>query len=90
MVSRYSILIAVYKYYFRVIVLYGLGMASIKVVTVLMGLVLSATYADCDPIVTKQIKKNDEILPYYVLNVTKNLPGIPGLFTAGIITASLR
>lgn len=70
--------------------LYGLGMALSKITVVLMGLVISAKYANCDPLVTQKIRKSDEILPYYVKNVTKNMPGILGLFTAGITTGSLR
>lgn len=65
-------------------------MAIIKAVCVVMGLLLSATYGDCDPFITKKIKKNDELVPSYVLDVARNIPGIPGLFIAGIITASLR
>lgn len=65
-------------------------MAFIKLCAVLLGLVLSATYAECDPFVTKQIERTDQLLPYYVLNIAKNIPGLSGLFTAGVLTASLR
>lgn len=65
-------------------------MALSKATCVLMGLVLSASYANCDPLTTKQIHKNDEILPYYVRNIAKEIPGILGLFTAGVTIASLR
>lgn len=75
---------------FSVIILYCVGIAAIKAVTVTMGLILSATYADCDPFVTKKIQRNDQLLPYYVLNVTKNIPGLSGLFIAGVLSASLR
>lgn len=61
-----------------------------KITVVLMGLVISTKYASCDPLVTRKIKKYDEILPYYVMDVSKNMPGVLGLFTAGITTATLR
>lgn len=65
-------------------------MAISKAICVLMGLVMSASYAGCDPLVTNQIHKTDEILSYYVMNVSRSIPGIFGLFIAGITTASLR
>lgn len=66
-------------------------MASIKAIGVVMGLLLSATYADCDLFITKKIKKTDQMIPFYVLNVaSKDIPGIGGLFIAGLITACLR
>lgn len=76
--------------YFRVIVYYCVGMATIKIVSVALGLVLGAKYANCDPFVTKQIQRNDQMLPFYVLDVAKDIPGLSGLFIAGILTASLR
>lgn len=75
---------------FRVIIIYCFGMAIVKAICVILGLVLSATYADCDPFVTKKIERTDQMLPYYVLDVAKNIPGLSGLFTGGIMTASLR
>lgn len=65
-------------------------MSTMKVLTSVLGLVLGATYADCDPFVTNKIERTDQLLPYYVLNVAKNIPGISGFFIAGVLTASLR
>nr|CAD7438391.1 unnamed protein product [Timema bartmani] len=60
-----------------------------KTVTVAIGLIIFATYHDCDPLTTKKIKKIDQILPYYVMDTVANVPGLPGLFIAGIFSASL-
>lgn len=65
-------------------------MAAIKVISVFLGLILAAVYANCDPFVTNKIQRNDQMLPFYVLEVTKGIPGVSGLFIAGILTASLR
>lgn len=47
-------------------------------------------YAECDPITSGVITKPDQILPYYVMDVSAGIPGLPGLFIAGIFCASLR
>lgn len=48
-----------------------------------------AHYETCDPITTKAVEKNDQILPYYVVEVAGSIPGISGLFIAGIFSAAL-
>lgn len=49
-----------------------------------------AKYKDCDPFSNKQIKHPDQILPYYVLDVAKDIPGLPGLFISGVFSTALR
>lgn len=49
-----------------------------------------AKYFDCDPLTTGQIKKFDQILPYYVMDVANKIPGLGGLFIAGIFSTALR
>lgn len=33
--------------------------------------------------------RSDKILPYYVLDVAADVPGLPGLFLAGLVSAGL-
>jgi len=35
------------------------------------------------------VANNDKILPYYVLDVAADVPGLPGLFLAGLVSAAL-
>lgn len=35
------------------------------------------------------VARSDKILPYYVLDAAANVPGLPGLFLAGLVSASL-
>lgn len=46
-------------------------------------------YFGCDPLLSGQITKADKILPHYVMDVSGSVPGLPGLFIAGIFCASL-
>lgn len=54
-----------------------------------LGLVLYAVYADCDPITAKQVRTKDQMMPLLVLHVAGDIPGLPGLFMAGIFSGSL-
>jgi sodium-coupled monocarboxylate transporter 8/12 len=38
----------------------------------------------------KVINKADQIVPYYVMDVLGDYPGLPGLFVAGILSGALR
>lgn len=49
-----------------------------------------AKYSSCDPFSTGEVKRNDQLLPYYVMDVAGNVPGLPGLFIAGVVSAALR
>jgi len=54
-----------------------------------MGLLLYALYVDCAPLVAGQVKKQDQLVPFMVLDIASDLPGLPGLFMAGVISGSL-
>lgn len=48
-----------------------------------------ARYADCDPFTTGAVEKNDQLLPYFIMDVASHIPGLSGLFIAGIFCAAL-
>lgn len=35
------------------------------------------------------ISRNDQLLPYFVMDVARSFKGLPGLFIAGIVSAAL-
>ncbi|GFT80531.1 putative sodium-dependent multivitamin transporter [Nephila pilipes] len=58
----------------------------------LAGIVVYANLAKCDPILRSEetnIEKADQILPYFVMISLTMFPGLPGLFVAGVFSASL-
>ncbi|XP_049819958.1 sodium-coupled monocarboxylate transporter 2 isoform X2 [Aethina tumida] len=71
------------------VVLFIMGMSIVTLFSVFTGLIMYAKYYQCDPFTSKAIKKHDQILPYYVLDVAGSIPGLPGLFIAGIFCAAL-
>ncbi|KAF3428715.1 hypothetical protein E2986_13469 [Frieseomelitta varia] len=67
----------------------GISIVIVKWVSVFTGLIMYARYHKCDPISTHVISRSDQLLPYYVLDVAANIPGLPGLFLAGLVSAGL-
>nr|CAD7444329.1 unnamed protein product [Timema bartmani] len=60
-----------------------------KALSCFIGLLIYSSYHDCDPIRTKRITRADQILPYFVMHTAEHIPGLPGLFVAGIFSAAL-
>ncbi|XP_015595246.1 sodium-coupled monocarboxylate transporter 1 [Cephus cinctus] len=67
----------------------GFGMTVAKLISVFTGLIIYAKYHGCDPFTSKAIIRKDQILPYYVMDVADGIPGLPGLFLSGLMSASL-
>ena len=53
------------------------------------GLVMYAFFRECDPILSKAVDKPDQMLPYFMMKVCSQIPGLPGLFIAGIFSGAL-
>ncbi|XP_044731952.1 sodium-coupled monocarboxylate transporter 1-like [Chrysoperla carnea] len=53
------------------------------------GLVIYATYFNCDPVSTNVVSAKDQLLPLLVVDTLKGFPGAAGLFLAGVFSASL-
>ncbi|XP_068918218.1 sodium-coupled monocarboxylate transporter 2-like [Tenebrio molitor] len=71
------------------IIYFGLFFALIITFCIFIGLGIHAKYSDCDPFITKQIAKDDQLTPYYVMAFAENFPGVFGLFIAGIFSAAM-
>lgn len=65
------------------------GLIFIKGASSFVGLLMYAHYETCDPVASQQIEKVDQILPFFVMQVAGKVPGLPGIFIAGIFSAAL-
>ncbi|CAF1259755.1 unnamed protein product [Adineta steineri] len=65
------------------------GVASLILLSCLMGVILYAYYAGCDPFTAGRIQNVDQILPYFIMDTLGNKKGIPGLFLACAFSGSL-
>ncbi|GBP65767.1 Putative sodium-dependent multivitamin transporter [Eumeta japonica] len=64
-------------------------LSFLSLIACLNGLILYAVYHKCDPLTAGEIAKTDQLIPFYVVDMMKDVPGLLGLFVAGIFSASL-
>uniref|UniRef100_A0A8C2HYL2 Sodium-dependent multivitamin transporter-like n=1 Tax=Cyprinus carpio TaxID=7962 RepID=A0A8C2HYL2_CYPCA len=55
----------------------------------LMGLVMYARYGEESPLDQGYVKSNDQMVLYFVMDVLRDLPGLPGLFVACLFSGAL-
>ncbi|KAE8298291.1 Sodium-coupled monocarboxylate transporter 1 Electrogenic sodium monocarboxylate cotransporter [Larimichthys crocea] len=56
---------------------------------VFSGLTMFSIYKDCDPLTNGDISTPDQLLPYLVMDILADYPGIPGLFVAAAYSGTL-
>ncbi|TWW68349.1 solute carrier family 5 member 6a [Takifugu flavidus] len=55
----------------------------------LMGLVMYARYGEDSPLTKGYVQSNDQMVLYFVMDVFRDLPGLPGLFVACLFSGAL-
>ncbi|XP_069697681.1 sodium-coupled monocarboxylate transporter 1-like [Periplaneta americana] len=65
------------------------GLILIFTINFYTGMLMYVEYHDCDPLRSNRITASDQLLPLYVMSTMGNMHGIPGIFVAGIFSASL-
>ncbi|XP_044535087.1 sodium-coupled monocarboxylate transporter 1-like [Gracilinanus agilis] len=65
------------------------GQWTILACTVFCGLAIYSRYHDCDPWTSKKISAPDQLMPYLVLDILRDYPGLPGLFVACVYGGTL-
>ncbi|KFQ33256.1 Sodium-coupled monocarboxylate transporter 1, partial [Mesitornis unicolor] len=65
------------------------GLWAILACATLCGLALYSIYKDCDPWMAKQVTAFDQLMPYLVLDILHDFPGVPGLFVASAYSGTL-
>uniref|UniRef100_A0A674MX12 Solute carrier family 5 member 6a n=1 Tax=Takifugu rubripes TaxID=31033 RepID=A0A674MX12_TAKRU len=55
----------------------------------LMGLVMFARYGEDSPLTKGYVQSNDQMVLYFVMDVFRDLPGLPGLFVACLFSGAL-
>ncbi|XP_065294528.2 sodium-coupled monocarboxylate transporter 2-like [Dermacentor albipictus] len=65
------------------------GVAANLLLSVLSGMTLYAVYGDCDPRLTGDINKADQLMPHAVQDLLRDYPGLSGLLVAAVLSGSL-
>ncbi|KAL9698573.1 hypothetical protein quinque_002014 [Culex quinquefasciatus] len=71
------------------LVVFTIGITFLMSICFYNGLLIYATFHDCDPLTTKLARAKDQLLPILVMQVFGDYPGLAGLFISGIFSASL-
>ncbi|XP_058424557.1 sodium-coupled monocarboxylate transporter 1 [Diceros bicornis minor] len=66
-----------------------LGLWAILICSVFCGLTLYSRYRDCDPWTAEKVSAPDQLMPYLVLDILQDYPGLPGLFVACVYSGTL-
>ncbi|KAH8295080.1 hypothetical protein KR018_006880 [Drosophila ironensis] len=69
--------------------LFIFGLVVLMAVCLYNGLLLYATYYDCDPLTTQLAVAKDQLVPLLVVQSLSSFPGVPGMFVAGVFSAAL-
>ncbi|XP_017349538.2 sodium-coupled monocarboxylate transporter 1 [Ictalurus punctatus] len=62
---------------------------TILLSSVFCGLCLYSFYKNCDPWTSKMVSAKDQLMPYLVMDILGDYPGIPGLFVAAAYSGTL-
>nr|XP_046235616.1 sodium-coupled monocarboxylate transporter 1-like [Scatophagus argus] len=66
-----------------------LGLWSILLCSVFAGMCLYSVYKNCDPWTAGLVSAPDQLMPYLVMDILGEYPGLPGLFVAAAYSGSL-
>ncbi|KAL6459982.1 hypothetical protein MHYP_G00317410 [Metynnis hypsauchen] len=66
-----------------------LSLWAINLCSVFCGLCLYSVYKNCDPWMAKKVSAQDQLMPYLVLDILRDYPGVPGLFVAAAYSGTL-
>lgn len=66
-----------------------LGLLAILLCSVFAGMCLFSVYKNCDPWTAGLVSAPDQLMPYLVMDILGDYPGLPGLFVAAAYSGSL-
>ncbi|RXG59935.1 putative sodium-dependent multivitamin transporter, partial [Armadillidium vulgare] len=86
--ERYTFFNTVSFGFFMYSQIYGAEQINLQRICAVKSIKNARSYAGCDPMALGIIKRNAEIIPYFVINKSF-IPGLSGIFIAAIIGGSL-
>ncbi|KAF6214023.1 hypothetical protein GE061_011752 [Apolygus lucorum] len=73
----------------KIVILSYFGTTLSRVGGVFTGMVVYSFFRDCQPLLTKEISRPDEIVVHFIKKLAETIPGLLGLFSAGVVAAAL-
>jgi len=79
-----------YAIFFRAAMFALLPEMTFISISALSGAVMYGFYANCDPLKSNRIEKPDQMMPYMVLEIFYDVPGMAGVFVVTVFSGTLR
>lgn len=73
----------------KALLLFTIGLVFILGFCCFTGLIMFATYNDCDPVKAGLVGKPDKMMPYFVQDIVGHVSGMPGFFISCVFSAAL-
>ncbi|XP_017079739.2 sodium-coupled monocarboxylate transporter 2-like [Drosophila eugracilis] len=73
----------------KALILSFAGFLMIILMCIYIGMLAFADFYHCDPITTGLARAKDQVIPLYVVRSVGHIPGLVGLFVAGVFSAAL-
>nr|XP_015839648.1 PREDICTED: sodium-coupled monocarboxylate transporter 2-like isoform X1 [Tribolium castaneum] len=71
------------------VVFYVITMEIVKIFCFLLGLLIYAHYANCDPFISGKIQRHEQLYPYYAMEIAGQIPGVIGFTLVGLFCATM-
>ncbi|KAK3774403.1 hypothetical protein RRG08_004273, partial [Elysia crispata] len=65
------------------------GYILFGILSIIIGLYMSAFYENCDPLQTKLVDNSNQLIPLYMQDILSSVPGLSGVYLAGIFGCTL-
>ena len=65
-------------------------MILLQLLSAITGCAMFAYYENCDPVLSDKLEKVDQVVPYLVVEIFSDLPGMAGLFVSAAYSGMLR
>ncbi|GAB0097883.1 hypothetical protein DMENIID0001_135620 [Sergentomyia squamirostris] len=72
-----------------VAVVFYIGYVTTLLLSIATGMVIFTYYKNCDPITSGLVRKPDQVVALFVMEMSQHLPGLQGIFVAGIVAGCL-
>ncbi|XP_063964575.1 sodium-coupled monocarboxylate transporter 1-like isoform X1 [Lytechinus pictus] len=66
-----------------------IGYCVLMLLMEISGVVMYAYFYGCDPLTSGRVQSQDQIMPLMVMELFRDMPGIPGLFLSAVAAGSL-
>nr|XP_002131513.1 sodium-coupled monocarboxylate transporter 1 [Ciona intestinalis] len=67
----------------------AVGVATIAILAGMAGLTMYAYYVECDPFSAGWVSATDQLMPYFVMDILYEFPGLPGVFLCSTFSGTL-